>query len=363
MRSLAIAIFIAVFLITNTNSQGGTCSVANCSLCKLNSSVCQQCDTGFTLQNTSICYSNTILNCPGPINFVGCPSCNQGAGLFNYNTTEFPNATNLTSCLPCLIPNCYYCSSNASTCGSCNTGFVFQNSSNMVCIDISTWNCSETANTIGCASCLVNTTNTTNSTNGTNITVITVVAPFLGLQTNYSGTGLQACSLCTDANCNNCTENYLNCTTCTDNYVEYQGLNYTQCYPCNSLNCGSPCASGEGCTSCSSGFFLNLTTIGNDTQVNECSACPTGCDACKGDKTGCTSCQGGYFYVNSTYCQTCTANCISCNSDAQCTTCPNTTILQNLTKNGSWTSKCINGALSMKIGFLILATSILLHFF
>ena len=105
-------------------------------------------------------------------------------------------------------------------------------------------------------------------------------------------------SLCS-ASCNSCTGT--NCASCNPGF--YFSLN--QCNPCtnNCQNCNS-----SSCILCSNGYVLSNTS---------CLQCPNSCQSCSNNTCICAS--GTYLSNNN--CNSCIANCFSCNTGSDCNYC------------------------------------------
>ena len=116
---------------------------------------------------------------------------------------------------------------------------------------------------------------------------------------------------CVNCNMNNC-DNFIldscNCTKCK----EHNYLDDSKCYSCDN-NCKSCAGNSTNCTECLPGDFL---------EKNHCYSCSNpNCQIKESDNCRCKTCKEGYF-LNSTYiCESCIANCASCQNTTTCDIC------------------------------------------
>lgn len=311
-----------------------TCSVltSNCTSCSAPNvyylGSCQSsCPTGGTLAPyNGICTpcNSKCLYCSGTI--TNCTQCNL-ASLYPYLVNndclascpeKYYNVSLTGQCISCATAgiNCVNCSS-ASTCLSCDLGFVFYNSQCLSYTPTGYVNISgvAVACTGDCKTCSIATDNCT-SCKTLNLEGYTCVA------TCASGTIpiSQVCTACLSP-CATCTTTTSTCLSCLATLSPLRYLTGTTCQ-----------------LTCPSSTYPNATTLKCESCVSPCSTCTS--------YTACLSCVSSYFLYNSTCSTTCPAGyvgisnqCVACTNN--CKTCVNATniCLTCLTNTYFWSSK------------------------
>jgi hypothetical protein len=268
-------------------------------------SICTSCYPGTVLK------SGTCVNCGDP-NALTCSSldikyaltCQVGytAGAYSSSsvTGGICRACSLY-CTSCLVNGPGNCDSNG-----CIKGTVQVIGSN---------NCTKCFN--GCVKCLASNPNSCLD---------------CGNQRYLTSTGTCAscptgCRTCTSATvCQNCIVGYYlsssSCIVLPAFCVSISSADVcNQCFGGYSLNTSSntctpdlTCNTASSCTMCPQGYTL---------AAGACTACTLGtnCIACSStSSTTCIKCSTGYYLDASNVCQTCSANCLACDSSAFCTT-------------------------------------------
>lgn len=103
------------------------------------------------------------------------------------------------------------------------------------------------------------------------------------------------------------------CDTCKGGFTKSAAGQCLKCPEgCSACNLASTTA--QVCTGCANGFYLNL---------GSCLSCGVGCQTCDQTAGTCNQCLPGFGLSSGKQCVQCTANCGTCSSTGQCSTCNN----------------------------------------
>lgn len=113
------------------------------------------------------------------------------------------------------------------------------------------------------------------------------------------------------------------CLECATGYY----VSGVSCLPC-SASCSTCSIYAGNCTACGQGLILtNRSCLCSDAACTACNATSPNCALCTytilGTFTQCASCQSGY-YLSGTSCTKCPSDCLTCEANGVCLTCPNT---------------------------------------
>lgn len=359
-----------------------TCSgtTATCTSCTsplvFYSGSCQSsCPSGGTLAPfNGICTpcDSTCLYCN--VTITNCTSCGLsssypylvGNKCLSACPEKYYNISLTGQCVSCATAgiNCVNCSS-ASTCLSCDLGFVFFNSTCLGYTPSGYVNISGIAMacTGDCKECSVATGNCT-SCKTLNLEGNLCVSNC----TSGSIAVSQVCTACTSP-CATCVGTLSNCTSCKSGLSPQLYLTGNSCqsicptytYPNSSTltcaSCVSPCATCTtytSCLSCVSGNFLFGTACSPSCPTGyagvsgDCLVCTSNCKTCSGATNYCLTCNNGTYFLNtsnscmtncdpglfidytSQSCVGCASPCKTCaNSSSTCTSCLTGYLLSN----------------------------------
>jgi proprotein convertase subtilisin/kexin type 5 len=135
-----------------------------------------------------------------------------------------------------------------------------------------------------------------------------------------------------EVSCRHCEDIFYGCTFCTTTGAttscsqcqEGMFLNGSTCAYCSPICLG--CSSHTVCTSCPSG--LTPDGSGNCVCGVDCANCAASIPSCSqcvltimGAFASCTACDPGSYLLNSSTCATCPTGCVTCDNQANCTSC------------------------------------------
>ena len=133
--------------------------------------------------------------------------------------------------------------------------------------------------------------------------------------------------------CQLCSFIFYGCISCIDNAgitacdlcKNGMFLNGTECSYCSS-SCNT-CSSELTCTSCPTGYSLTGSScICSSSSCLGCNSSVSMCSNCVGDIygnfAGCTTCSPTYYLSSSLLCSPCPSDCVLCDSNADCLSCP-----------------------------------------
>ncbi|ELP86334.1 protein serine/threonine kinase, putative, partial [Entamoeba invadens IP1] len=250
----------------NSSALCQLCSSNFCDECDKQTGVCLSCIEGYYLEYGKCywCYiKEHCVECSRTSNMcVGCET-----GYYPY----------LGKCETCSTKFCLNCDKQRGVCSECYKGYYLSNGE---CISCSTKidNCFQCSNNETCLEC-----------QPTNY--------YLKDNKCLQCSNKNNCFLC-DAKSDNCLicdygsfPTALGCTLCTEK----------QCEKCSQFN--------GNCTSCLSGYYL--------TSTNSCEKCADNCITCEG-LSQCKQCVNSTFYLSDGICEKCTnkAECIKCSSQS-----------------------------------------------
>lgn len=290
MKVLVIPLFLISLYIIFPASQA-VCPIANCKQCDVTNTTCLVCNSGYFLGNNTLCLAESDFRCDNsPVPYVGCESCIPGEG---FVLQAFQ--TNLTACSPCMVNNCTNCQIDYTTCQACNGELILNN--NTGCVDITTFNCLESHDFIGCSKCKQG----------------------QGPIANYHNTNLTACGNCLVTACSDCSIGYDKCDSCLPGFA----LSDTaHCQNITGFDCLTS-ADFRGCLTCPESKGLNRNFQG--TNLTGCSVCHvTNCANCSRDYSTCDVCQPGFIKpdnTNNTCLDLSNWNCSKSSDQVGCTEC------------------------------------------
>ncbi len=213
---------------------GSNCSVANCTRCSRNASMCTKCSDGFYLKNGE-CYncSDGCSSCIYALNLTLCQSCE--AGYYKVNGTCVPCAEQLANCTRC---------SRTGICMDCSYGY-YKNS---------TGNCTDCSQTLpGCRYCLNETY------------CARCIWPYKLNVTTHQ------CQ-CYLPHCDQCAANGRSCLSCMSGYyIKTKGDN-SWCLPCHPQCSACQGSGSKMCTVCPGNSTLVLTAGQSNVGSCKCNA-------------------------------------------------------------------------------------------
>lgn len=266
--------------------------------------VCTECYLGFVLRGGTCfpCSDANALTC-SPLNVNYALTCKDG-----YTGGTYASSANSTGGV------CQACASFCKTClnngpGQCDSNGCISGTVQI----IGTTNCTKCFS--GCVKCSTSDPNSCldcgerRYLNGTACESCPT-----GCKTCTSNTTCQSCKVGFYLVSSTCTALPAFCVALTSNNV------CSQCFAGYALNSASnactadtACNSNSSCTACPLGFTLT---------AGQCNTCPaiSNCLACDSTNTSaCIKCNTGFYLDANKVCQTCSANCVRCDSDKFCT--------------------------------------------
>lgn len=289
-----------------------TQSIENCGTFVSNQNVCATCSTGFYLNNNA-CPAQNVANCFKHVsNFNLCQECKAEfalvAGLcqpWPLNCSKYLTITGGVICeicktgyyvadgvcVPQFVENCASYTDNTNTCVKCNTNYLLQNN---VCVyQLPIDKCADQVGGI-CNSCVSGYYLANNFCLAQDITGCKTYVQNLNLCVACNSGYILSAGLCVvwPANCNAYGTNLggVFCKTCNATYYPLNGV----CTSQNILNCDTYVSNENTCQSCKPGFLLQANACVTPTPIENC--------ATQTLQT-CTVCKVG-FYLNSNACLT-----------------------------------------------------------
>lgn len=243
--------------------------------------------------------------------------------------SRFYTNTVSSLCLSCTNINCLTCSSDLTTCLSCDsitdrrtlngttcscqTGY-YSVAGTSVCSPCSNL-CETCSGPVNCLTCVASTNRE-------------LVSGYCVCKSGFVDTGV--------VNCQSCATSMPGCTACSSSTV---------CTACNSTGQFSLVS---GNCSCNAGYYYNATHY---TSNLACASCLLGCQVCTSSTT-CTTCFSGWTksgttctcpagrYISGSSCVACPAGCTACSSSTVCSSCDTA---NGFVLSGSSTCICPSG--------------------
>ena len=306
-----------------------------CSTCT-DASTCSACTAGYRLttptctacpSNCESCSSGACLTCTSPAVLVGtsCYACTETSQQGSVGCTACTTTGVRIECSAC--SDGYYLDSATKTCLTCHSKFPNSVLCNfdqpLQCLDDAHATLTSRYYLVG-STCVSNTKNCKNMLDSSGTCSLCYFSATEGYYSLVGG----VCTLCNVAGC----LTYSSTCQCLSCQNGYQFIN-NQCNACQSLHCNVCQTTVTSCQTCA---------VSYGRESSACLLCsPSNCYNCDGDHTICATCNAGY-YLNSGLCYACQANCASCISNVQCTSCQATHYLQNNGRCKVLPSNCVN---------------------
>ncbi|KAL4426771.1 hypothetical protein ABPG74_006568 [Tetrahymena malaccensis] len=294
---------------------------ANCDYCTLNSCIYCKKDQNYyiTSSNYKNCAVCSVQNCSKCNGSGSCQTCSQGY----YFTAD------VTKCETCQVSNCSKCNVFSNICQTCNLNYTLLNNQCLCKYSSSCQICDSNDGNI-CLQCYQGYTyNSTQKNCSCQLLGCMSCKPQDGTkcQANNCYTGYtydsttQTC-LCGVQNCASC--NSINGQICNQCVTGYQAVGNSLCQ-CSLPNCTS-CnpLNGNQCSVCKNGYQVNPTTGLCQSKIPFCQTNNLT------DVTKCDVCQQYYTQNQSqSQCIPIIANCLTIDSNNNCTKCVQNYILMN----------------------------------